>query len=162
MEQKPNSNRKRRKHSSSLPAVLSDPTPSLDPESPDDSIAVRIRHIRLRYLNWSYNWGPANLWESEFDRLLQEARNISTVDVDQFFEELSLHARKGWQILTDLRYVGAGACIGEHGVFIDLFVQGFDMAVEIASEVKFFEVKLDEYAPVVPTVVESNIRFVLD
>lgn len=97
MEQKPNSNRKRRKHLSSLPAVLSDPTPSLDPESPDDSIAVRIRHIHLHCLNWSYNWGPANLWESEFDRLLQEARNISTVDVDQFFEELSLHACKGRQ-----------------------------------------------------------------
>ena len=158
--QKPTANKKRRKRSSSLLSTLPDPTPSLDPENPDDSIAARIRNIRFRYLNWTYNWGPANLWEGEFDKLLRQARRISLVDVDEFFEELREHAQRGRDILKELRYAGAGTCVGEYGVFIDLFVQGFDMAVEIASEVKFFEVKLDEFAPVVPTVVESKIRYI--
>jgi hypothetical protein len=92
--------------------------------------------------------------------LLREARRISLVDVDEFFEELREHAQRGRDILKELRYAGGGTCVGEYGVFIDLFVQGFDMAVEIASEVKFFEVKLDEFAPVVPTVVESKIRYI--
>jgi hypothetical protein len=159
---KPTANRKRRKRSSSLPPTLPDPTPSLDPECPDESIAVRIRNIRLRYLNWTYNWGPANLWEREFNKLMEEARKISQVEVDEFFEELDEHTRKGRDILKELRYTGAGTCVGEYGVFIDLFVQGFDMAVDIASEVKFFEVKLDEFAPVVPTVVQSEIRYISD
>lgn len=159
-QRKPTINQKRRKRSSSLPPTLLDPTPSLDPERPDGSIAVRIRNVRFRYLNWTYNWGPENLWESKFDELLREARKISQVDVDELFEAFDKHARRGRDILTELRYAGAGTCVGEHGVFIDLFVQGFDMAVDITSEVKFFEVKLDEFSPAVPFVVESHIRFI--
>jgi hypothetical protein len=41
-----------------------------------------------------------------------------------------------------------------HLHLIDLFVQGFDTAVDITPEVKFFEVKLDESSPAVPFVVE--------
>jgi hypothetical protein len=138
--------------------VLPDPTPSLNPERRDASIAVRIRNVRFRYLNWTYNWGPANLWESQFNKMLQHAREAS--EVDEFFDELDEHTANGRDILKELRYTGAGTCVGEYGVFIDLFVQGFDMAVDIASELKFFEVKLDEFAPVVPTTVESKIHYI--
>jgi hypothetical protein len=159
VHQKPSTRGKRRKRSSSLPPTLPDPTPSLDPDRHDDSIAIRIRNIRFRYLNWTYDWGPANLWERKFNKLLHEARRISQVDVDELFEELDKHACRGRDILKELKYVGAGACTGEYGVFIDLFVQGFEMAVDITSEVKFFEVKLDEYAPCLSTVIESEICF---
>jgi hypothetical protein len=159
----PNPSISKRKQSAPLPPFLHDPTvsdltPSLDPERPNDSIAIRVRNIRYRYLNWSYNWGPANLWEVEFCRMLQDAR--AAQEVDEFFEELEEHTRKGRNILKELRYAGGGTCVGEYGVFIDLFVQGLDMAVEIASEVKFFEVKLDEFAPVIPDVVVSTTRYI--
>jgi hypothetical protein len=51
-------------------------------------------------------------------------------------------------------------CIGEYGVFINLFLQGFSMAVDIASELKFFNVKLDEFTPIIPTVVQSEIHYI--
>lgn len=92
--------------------------------------------------------------------MLQQAREAS--ELDEFFNELDEHTEIGRDILKELRYAGAGTCVGEYGVFIDLFVQGFDMAVDIASELKFFEVKLDEFAPVVPTTVESKIRYISD
>ena len=41
----------------------------------------------------------------------------------------------------------------------DLFLQGFDMVTAVTSEVKFFEVKLDEYAPSVPMTKVSDVRY---
>jgi hypothetical protein len=86
--------------------------------------------------------------------MMQDARVAK--EVDEFFWELEEHMQEGRYILKELRYTGGGTCVGEYGVFIDLFVQGFDMVVEIASEVKFFKVKLDEFAPIIPSVVEST------
>ena len=40
----------------------------------------------------------------------------------------------------------------------DLFLQGYEMVVAVTSEVKFVEVKLDEYAPAVPLIKLSNVR----
>ena len=91
---------------------------------------------------------------------MRDAKEAS--ELDEFFEELDEHAREGRNILKELRYAGAGACVGEYGVFVDLFVQGFDMAIDITSEVKFFEVKLDEFAPFVPATVQSKIRYMSD
>jgi hypothetical protein len=45
-------------------------------------------------------------------------------------------------------------------VFIDPFIQGFNTALDIASEVKFCEVKLDEFAPVISTAVQSEIHYI--
>jgi hypothetical protein len=48
------------------------------------------------------------------------------------------------------------------GVFIDLSIQGFNTVVDIASEVKFFGVKLDEFTPVIRTnscTVRNSIYF---
>lgn len=78
--------------------------------------------------------------------------------MDEFFSDLDDHAKLGRFLLNRLKYAGAGECVGEYGVFIDLFVQGFDMAVEIASEVKFFEVKVDEHAPCLPHNAECQLR----
>ena len=40
--------------------------------------------------------------------------------------------------------MGEGTCSGEYGTFIDLFSQGMALAVDITSEVKFFELKVKE------------------
>lgn len=44
------------------------------------------------------------------------------------------------------------------GEITDLFMQGYDLVLAITSEVKFFEVKLDEYAPAVPMTKISDVR----
>jgi hypothetical protein len=43
---------------------------------------------------------------------MQEARNISQVEVDELFEELDEHTRKGRDILKELRYMGVGTSVG--------------------------------------------------
>ena len=43
-----------------------------------------------------------------------------------------------------LRQVGEGTCSGEYGTFIDLFSQGMALTIGITSEVKFFELKVEE------------------
>lgn len=56
-----------------------------------------------------------------------------------------------------MKYVGGGnPCVGQYGVFIDLFTQGFELAVSIAEEVKFFEVKIDLHAPELPIACEPD------
>ena len=42
--------------------------------------------------------------------------------------------------------VGEGACEGDYGMLIDLFSQGMALMVEITLEVKFFKVKIKEFA----------------
>jgi hypothetical protein len=72
--------------------------------------------------------------------------------------ELAEHTREGRDILTGVKYAGSGSCDEEYGVLMDLFVQGFELAVCLTSEIKFFEVKLDEFAPATPIDSLSDVR----
>ena len=47
--------------------------------------------------------------------------------------------------MRSLQHVGEGAYEGDYGMLIDLFSQGMALMVEITLEVKFFEVKIDEF-----------------
>ena len=106
-----------------------------------------IRNLRLQYTNWTYNLGPRNLWETWFNAILDNATCESQVAVDEPLVELAEHAHQGRDILTEIKYAGSGRCNEEYGVLMDLFVQGFELVVGLMSEIKFFEVKLDKYAP---------------
>ena len=58
-----------------------------------------------------------------------------------------LEFRRGRYILKSLRSLGAVLHDGkEYGNFVDLFLQGMELVMDITSEVKFFEVKIDELA----------------
>lgn len=139
----------------------------------DDSIAVSIRNLRFQYLTWSKCWGPENLWEKKFSDWLEAAKALEIYEntddyksdnaehfLDDFLLEIWDHAKRGRKLINELSFVGAGECEGEYGVFIDLFVQTMDLTVKLVSEVKFFEVKLDEYALVVPQTTCSKIRYI--
>ena len=45
-----------------------------------------------------------------------------------------------------IQSLGSGFCDGNCGNFLDLFLQGMELVMDITSEVKFFEVKIDELA----------------
>src|SRR5882724_10160597 len=75
----------------------------------------------------------------------------SQVAVDELFIQLAEHTCQGSNILTEVKFAGSGRCDEEYGVLMDLFIQGFDLVVGLTSEVKFFEVKLDEFAPESPS-----------
>jgi hypothetical protein len=123
-------------------------------------ITSNIRALRIEVVNWSYNWGPENLWEKKFNDELRSARsNGGQPSVDHFFIECEEHAKEGRRILYDLKFVAAVLCNSTHAEIRDLFLQGYDMAIAVTAEAKFFEVKLDEYAPAVPMTKLSEIRY---
>lgn len=140
-----------------LEEPVSDLTPAVHKSHHRGSIRARTRDIRMQVNLWSCDWGPENTWEIGFQRRLKKARQ--TNQVDAFFEDLEVHAKKGRSFLHMLKNVGAGECLGDIGVLLDLFTQGIEMGIQVASEVKFFEVKLDEYAPVASTNAESEFRY---
>ena len=79
------------------------------------------------------------------------ATSESQVATDELFVQLGQHACEGQDILTDVKYaLGSGHCDEAYGVLIDLFVQGFELAVSLTLEIKFFEVKMDKYTPTTP------------
>jgi hypothetical protein len=133
------------------------PSHESGPES-DESISHTIRQLRLQYTNWTYNLGPENLWEVRFNELLDTAIGESQVAVDELFVQLAQHSLEGRNILADVKYAGSGRCDEAYGVLMDLFVQGFELTVSLTSEIKFFEVKVDEYAPATPVNSLSDVR----
>ena len=48
--------------------------------------------------------------------------------------------------MRSLQCVGEEACERDYGMLIDLFSQGMAPTVEITLEVKFFKVKIEEFA----------------
>ena len=107
---------------------------------------------------WSWDWGPENAWEIKFQRKLKLVRDMGGVQLDGFLEDIEKHVKKGRTFLYQLKNIEAGRSIGDEDL-LDFFAQGLEMAIKIISEVKFFEVKLDKYAPVVSKKEESQIRY---
>jgi hypothetical protein len=111
-------------------------------------------------VNWTYAWAPENLWEKKFnDEIHLARRRGGQPAVDHFLMECERHAEEGREILHDLKFVAAVSCNSTHDEIRDLFLQGYDMTIAVMSEVKFFEVKLDEYAPAVPMTKISDRRY---
>lgn len=125
------------------------------------SIQSRMKDIRSTTIAWSWDWGPENAWEVKFQRKMKQARDRGGGAVDIFIEDIELHAKQGRTILHRLRSIQIGRSLGEpESNLLDFFAQALEMGIQITSEVKFFEVKLDEYAPVVTKHQESTLRYV--
>lgn len=78
--------------------------------------------------------------------------------MDTFFNICEDHVQTGREILSDLRKISVGYCRNGR-VKKDKFIQIYDMLTIVLSEVKFFEVKLDEYAPSIPDSRLSSVRY---
>ena len=123
--------------------MVSEPTPDLPPAV---VVAYHLCELRLARLNWSWNYGPKNLWEAKFEFRLGVAQSKSKHGFDTFFKKIVGHARQGRYILKMIQSLGSGFCDGDCGNFLDLFLQGMELVMDITSKVKFFEVKIDELA----------------
>ena len=122
-------------------------------------ISHTLCNLRFQCINWTYNLGPENLWETKFNEILENATRESQVAVDDLFIQLAERARQGRNILTKVKFAGSGRCDEEYGV---LMVQDFGLAVGIPSEAKFFEVKLDQFASATPFKSLSDVRKYFD
>ena len=128
------------------------------PSDHDDTLATIILELRLAVVNWTFDWGAENLWDRRFNHELATARNQGCHAINTFFEKCDQHAKEGRDILRDLKFAAELQVDSTFDEIRDLFLQGYDMVLSVASEVKFFEVKLDEYCPAVPSTQCSDIR----
>jgi len=125
---------------------------------PPDDIAYNMRTTRVKFVNWQYGWGSETQWESEFNTQLAIAREEGQGHVDKFFCACEEHVVSGWEILKDLKFVASVSCNSTHDEIRDLFLQGYEMVIATALEVKFFDMKLQQYAPAISTAKISDIR----
>lgn len=88
---------------------------------------------------------------------MKQEKDRGEGQLDGFLEDVGKHARKGRTLLHKLKNIQAGRTISEEDL-LDLFVQGLEMGIKITSGVKFFKVKLDEYAPAVLQQQESKFH----
>lgn len=87
------------------------------------------------------------------------AREEGRAALDSFFESCERHAKLGRTFLSDLKNVSLVSHIRNPDEIRDFFLQTYEMVLAVASEVKFFEVKLDEFAPAVAMTKVSDVRY---
>jgi hypothetical protein len=106
-----------------------------------------------------FNWGPESSWEKQFNDQLQLHREWPARSaVDDFFSLCDTHVQAGQEILYDLRYLANANCRSGR-VRRDRCIQLYDMLEMVLPEVKFFEVKLDEYALSIPSSRLSSVCY---
>ena len=128
-----------------------------EPQRPSD-LAFNIRSLHLDVTNWQYGWAPESAWDKIFHDQLDEALERGQAGINEFFEYCELHVQRGRDILRDLKFAANVSCNNTPDEIRDLFLQGYDMVISVASEVKFFDVKLDEFAAAVSSSKLTDIR----
>ncbi|KAH7905912.1 hypothetical protein BJ138DRAFT_1105592 [Hygrophoropsis aurantiaca] len=133
--------------------------PSAPALLPDDFEFLTLPTLRMEVREWQVGWGPESAWEKNFSDDLRGVQEEGAHATDQFLKNCKYHVRKGRMILGWLRSLVQNSKGGSRCNITDRFLQVYDLSVEVLSELKFFEVKLDEYAPVVSSKKISEIRY---
>lgn len=113
-------------------------------------------------MEWKCDWGTESAWPQVFNQRLTAARQGGHVAIDEFFQWSQEHADNGRAILRDLQNMVDALHISTQEEIADLFVQGYQLTMDITSEVKFFEVKVNEFAPAVSRSKVTDINFYYD
>ncbi|KIK13519.1 hypothetical protein PISMIDRAFT_17939 [Pisolithus microcarpus 441] len=137
-------------HTQSISSLLHSSTAGPTPTLPE---------LRLSIDEWRSDWGPEGGWLMRFDESLRKAREKGLASTDRFFKECEIHAREGHRLLRLLRRLTSTTRSTQWGRQRDTYLQIFDLLEVVLAEVKFFEVKLDEYAPAVPYSKVSDARY---
>ena len=146
---------------------------SLDTEEQDssqtcpDSYLHTLAHSELPSLEevrqliavWQLEWGVESTWPKKFHEQLKHEQGSGRCATDLFFSQCVDHIEEGRRLVWFLRSI---TCKGFRGVgykVSDLYEQVFDLLTSLLTELRFFEVKLDEYAPVFPLSQISETRY---
>lgn len=129
-------------------------------DDPTQSAPTTLEAVRLAISEWQFNWGPEGSWEKHFNDRLRHHRERESAcrAVDDFFSLCETHAQAGRDILGDLRNLVLAYCRSRRAQK-DRFLQLYEMLEVVLSEVRFFEIKLDEYAPSIPDSRLSSVRY---
>jgi len=125
-----------------------------------DPVPSTLPELHIAIHDWQTEWEPEADWDRNFNLALQRAREKSWGSADWFFRECETHACMGRRFIRVLRQLVQELCRsrGSRDKLCDTFLQVFDLLIAVVSEVKFFEVKLHEYAPSNPLSRCSDIR----
>ncbi|KAG1732781.1 hypothetical protein EDD22DRAFT_852685 [Suillus occidentalis] len=117
-----------------------------------------IQDLQVSICRWQYDWGPANIWEKTFNEKLWLAQDRGNCAVSRFFDQCEQHTSGGRALLADLKRIAYAPCSNGRQAR-DRCIHLYDLVFDVLSEVKFFEVKLDEYVPAVPLSQLSSTQY---
>lgn len=125
------------------------------------TIPINLLEVRLAIDAWHTAWGPEVNWDRNFNTSLRRAQDKGRKATDRFFEDCETHTHEGHSFLKTLRRLAQEAALDnrvrKRGL-LDLYLQILDLHTLVLSEVKFYEVKLNEYTPTIPLSKISDIR----
>ncbi|EGO04890.1 hypothetical protein SERLA73DRAFT_149228 [Serpula lacrymans var. lacrymans S7.3] len=117
--------------------------------------------IECAFGAWGIGWGPQSGWNKHFHRELDFARVKRQLGVDYLFLRWDEHVRVGRVILGRIKLfilTHLGRTAPTELIAVSLRI--FEMIVSLMLEVRFFELKLEEYVAVVPPNKVSDIKYI--
>ncbi|KAI6023604.1 hypothetical protein BKA83DRAFT_4125142 [Pisolithus microcarpus] len=138
-------------------------SPDTDPDSYLHPLACSelpsLEKVRQLIADWKSEWGVESTWPKKFHEQLKRAQREGQLVTDLFFSQCEVHVEEGRQLIWLLRSI---TCKGFRGVgyrVTDSYEQVFDLLTSLLTELHFFEVKLDDYAPISPLSQISEARY---
>ncbi|KAI6167915.1 hypothetical protein EDD17DRAFT_1503610 [Pisolithus thermaeus] len=109
-----------------------------------------LKKVRQLITDWQSKWGAELTWPKKFHEQLKLAQGRGWLASEAFFSQCEAHIKDGRQLLWLLRSVTHKGFRGIGYKVVDLYKQVFDLLTSLLTELHFFKVKLDEYAPISP------------
>ncbi|KAI6022455.1 hypothetical protein PISMIDRAFT_11002 [Pisolithus microcarpus 441] len=118
-----------------------------------------LEKVRQLIADWHSEWGAESTWPKKFHEELKHAQDRGRLTSEAFFSECEAHVEGGRRLLCLLRSIMRKGFRGTGYKVADSYEQVFDLLTSLLTELRFFEVKLDEFAPISPLSRISEARY---
>ncbi|KAI6139515.1 hypothetical protein BKA82DRAFT_4364642 [Pisolithus tinctorius] len=118
-----------------------------------------LEKVRQLITDWQSEWGTESTWPKKFHDQLRHAQGRGRLATDSFFSQCEAHVEEGRRLVWILRNIAHKGFRGMGYRAADLYEQVFDLLTSLLTELHFFEVKLDDYAPISPLSRISEARY---
>lgn len=130
----------------------------------ESDLPTNMSYLQLFVAKWTYDWGPESTWPKMWNEKLRMLRITGeSMDFNMWFGQCETHVDQGREILRLFKYVASGDGSYGHSELESSITHGYDLVCKVMAEVQFFQIKLDEYAPVINVSREcSSARHYID
>ena len=105
-----------------------------------------LTSLRTMFDGWKMDWATKSSWEKEYDELedgIHQSGHPTTIR--SFWHNMKNHIEEGRQVLERVReHVDRLRCVGGDELKAEI-MELYDMSIDTALEVKFFEGKLAQH-----------------
>ncbi|KAI5992261.1 hypothetical protein EDC04DRAFT_2587035, partial [Pisolithus marmoratus] len=109
-----------------------------------------LEKVRQLITDWQSKWGVESTWSKKFHAQPKHVQGRGQLATDVFFSQCEAHVEDGRQLVWLLRSITHKVFRGMGHKVADLYEQVFELLTSLLTELHFFEVKLDDYAPISP------------